>query len=100
MALCKGSAFSPSAALHAETSALVCTPVMAALRQLKGRPRLWLAWSAARHSLREVNAEQASVALELAGRSPWACSLGVSFFSRSARLPFASADFLSFFTHL
>src|SRR6266568_1765847 len=101
MALFKGSAFSPSAALHPETSALVCTPVMLALRQEKFSPRLWLAWSAARHSFKAVNAEQTSVTLKPAGTIPWACSLGVSFFSTSPRLPFESTEFLeSFFTHL
>src|SRR6266704_2736633 len=65
MALFKDSAFSPSATLHPETSALVCTPVMLALRQVKFSPRLWLACKAARHSFRAVNAEHAWVALEL-----------------------------------
>src|SRR2546430_5991734 len=83
MAFIKGSAFSPSAALHSETSALECTPVMAALRQAKFNPILWLACRAARHSSRAVNAEHVPVRLEPAGRSPCACSLGVSFISRS-----------------
>src|SRR5215469_7218913 len=100
MAFVKGSAFSPSATLHPETSALLCTPVMAALMQVKFSPRLWLAWRAARHSLRAVNAEQAPVRLELAGSSPSACSLGVSFVSTSPRVALESSDFLSFLTHL
>src|SRR6516225_3498615 len=100
MALFKGSAFSPSATLHSEASALECTPVMAALRQVKFNPTLWLAWRAARHSLRAVNAEQVPVRLEPAGRSPCACSLGVSFVSTSPRPPLESSDFLSFLTHL
>src|ERR1700745_4457 len=100
MALFKGSAFSPSATLHSEASALECTPVMAALRQVKLNPTLWLAWRAARHSSRAVNAEQVPVRLEPAGRSPCACSLGVSFVSTSPRLPLESWDFLSFLTHL
>src|SRR5256884_1966993 len=100
MAFIKGSAFSPSAALHSETSALECTPVMAALRQAKFNPILWLACRAARHSSRAVNAEHVPVRLEPAGRSPCACSLGVSFISRSARLALESSDFLSFLTHL
>src|SRR5215472_15609439 len=100
MALFKGSAFSPSAPLHSETSALECTPVMAALRQAKLNPILWLAWRAARHSSRAVNAEQVPVRVEPAGSSPCACSLGVSFVSTSPRLPLESSDFLSFLTHL
>src|SRR5437763_2000884 len=100
MAFCKGSAFSPSATLHEETSPFMCTPVMAALRQAKFSPRLWLAWSAARHSFRAVNGEQASVVLEPAANSPCACSLGASFFSMSLRLAPESWDFLSFLTHL
>src|SRR6266576_1864896 len=100
MAFIKGSAFSPSAALHSETSALECTPVMAALRQAKFNPILWLACRAARHSSRAVNAEHVPVRLEPAGRSPCACSLGVSFISRSARLALESSDFLSFLTHV
>src|SRR6516225_11061617 len=100
MALFKGSAFSPSATLHSEASALECTPVMAALRQVKFNPTLWLAWRAARHSLRAVNAEQVPVRLEPAGRSPCSCSLGVRFVSTSPRPPLESSDFLSFLTHL
>src|SRR6266705_1580222 len=100
MAFIKGSAFSPSAALHSETSALECTPVMAALRQVKFNPRLCLACRAARHSARAGNAEQVAVRLEPAGRSPCAWSLGVSFVSTSPRLPLELSDFLSFLTHL
>src|SRR6266481_3655361 len=50
MALFRDSAFSPSANLHPDRSALVCTPVTLALRQLNSNPRLWLAWSTARQS--------------------------------------------------
>jgi hypothetical protein len=41
-----------------------------------------------------VKAEQASVAFELAGKTPWARSFGVSFFSTSLLLPFESEEFL------
>src|SRR5437588_11450774 len=40
IALFRGRAFSPSATLHDEPSAPVCTPVIAALRQVKFRLRL------------------------------------------------------------
>src|SRR5207245_7606504 len=96
-------AFSPSATLQPDISALACTPVTLARKQLKSRPRLWLAWSAARHSFSATKAAHESVAFELAGKTPWACSFGVSFFSVSVRLPFDSTEFLeslSFFTHL
>src|SRR5712692_9096742 len=101
MALFRLRGFSPSAALHPEILAVVCTPVTLARKQLKSNPRLRLAWSVARHSFSAVNEAQASVAFELAGKTPCACSLGVSFFSTSLRLPFESTDFFeSLFTHL
>src|SRR5258708_26696367 len=103
MALCNPSALSPIEPLHPDRSALVCTPVTCARRQLNSTPRLWLAWSAARRSFSAVKDAHASVAFELAGKTPWACSFGVSFFSTSLLLPFASAEFLeplSFFIHL
>src|SRR6266571_6239935 len=84
-------------------SALACTPVTLARKQLKSSPRLWLAWSVARHSFNATKAAHESVAFELAGKTPWACNFGVSFFSVSVRLPFESTEFLeslSFFTHL
>src|SRR5713101_10125083 len=93
-------AWSAIAPLHPDRSALVCTPVTFARRQLNSNPRLRLAWSAARHSFSATKAAHASVAFELAGKTPWACSFGVSFFSMSLRLPFDSGEFLSFFTHL
>src|SRR6266403_5002784 len=103
MALFRDSAFSPSANLHPDRSALVCTPVTLALRQLNSNPRLWLAWSAARQSCSATKDAHASVAFELTGKSPWACNFGVSFFSVSLLLPFESGEFfesLSFLTHL
>src|SRR5258708_26489011 len=96
-------AFSPSATLQPDMSALACTAVTLGRKQLKSRPRLWLAWSAARHSFSATKAAHESVAFELAGKTPGACSFGVSFFSVSLRLPFESTEFLeslSFFTHL
>src|SRR6266851_5248694 len=100
MALFRLCALSPIEPLHPDRSALVCTPVTFARRQLNSNPRLRLAWSAARHSFSATKAAHASVAFELAGKTPWACSFGVSFFSMSLRLPFDSGEFLSFFTHL
>src|SRR5713226_1062526 len=103
MALFRPCALSPIEPLHPDRSALARTPVTFARRQLKSTPRLWLACSAARHSLSAVNGVHASVAFELAGRTPSACSFGVSFFSRSLRLPFESAELfesLSFLIHL
>src|SRR6266851_6275122 len=103
MALFRLCALSPIEPLHPDRSALVCTPVTFARRQLNSNPRLRLAWSAARHSFSATKAAHESVAFELAGKTPWACSFGVSFFSVSLRLPFESTEFLeslSFFTHL
>src|SRR5713226_140175 len=103
MALFRLCAFSPSAALQPDRSTFECTPVTLARKQLKSSPRLRLAWSVARHSFSAVNDAHASVAFELAGKTPWACSFGVSFFSMSLRLPFESEEPfepLSFLTHL
>src|SRR5882724_1992232 len=86
--------------LQPDRSALVCTPVTFARRQLKSTSRLWLAWSEARHSLSATKGAHASVVLALAGKIPCACSFGVSFFSMSLRLPFELGELLSFFTHL
>src|SRR5258707_13782634 len=96
-------AFSPSATLQPDMSALACTPVTLARKQLKSNPRLWLAWSAARHSFSATKGAHASVAVAFAGKIHWACSFGVKFFSTSPRVPFESGEFfepLSFFSHL
>src|SRR4029077_7282559 len=103
MALCRDNDFSPSTILHPDRSALVCTPVTPARRQLNSSPRLWLTWSAARQSCSATKGAHASVAFALAGKSPWVCNFGVSFFSLSLLLPFESGEFfesLSFLTHL
>ena len=56
---------------------------------------------AARQSANSRNDAHASVAMTFAGNSPWACRLGVSFFSASLLAPGASVEFLeSFLTHL
>src|ERR1700719_4147907 len=48
-----------------------------------------------------MNGAHSSVAVALAGKIPWACRPGVSFFSSSVLLPGASVEFLeSFLTHL
>src|SRR5580704_19396436 len=48
-----------------------------------------------------VNDAQASLTVVLAANRPWACRLGVSFFSASLLLPGASVEFFgSFLTHL
>src|SRR3989442_13417359 len=90
----------PTGPLQPDRSAPVSTPVTSARRQLKSNPRLWLACSAATHSFNAVNGAHASVALALAANSPRACNLGVSFFSISLLLAFASVELLSFLTHL
>src|SRR5712664_2593697 len=103
IALFRLCALSPIEPLHPDRSALVSTPVIFARRQLNSNPMLWLAWSAAKHSFRAVKGAHALVAFELAGKTPWACSFGVSFFSMSFLPPFESGEFLeplSFFTHL
>src|SRR6266849_7537486 len=91
----------PTGPLQPDRSALVCTPVTSARKQLKSNPRLWLACSAATQSFNAVNGAHASVAFTLAASRPCACNFGVSFFSTSLLLPGESVEFLeSFLIHL
>src|SRR5262249_62010865 len=69
--------------LQEETSALVCTPVTSARRQLKSMPVFLLAWSVATQACSEVKGEQASVRLPFCGSKPADLRLASSFLSRS-----------------